>query len=50
VCGEEALVNEEIIDVTIGPLKFYGEYRGGMPTIGCPGCNGDTMEYVEQDE
>jgi hypothetical protein len=50
VCGEEALVNEEIIDVTIGTLKFYGEYQGGMPTLGCPGCEGDTMEYVEQDE
>ena len=50
VCGEEALVNEEIIDVTIGRLKFDGEYQGGMPTLGCPGCEGDTLEYVEQDD
>ena len=49
VCGEEALVNEEIIDVTIGTLKFRGEYQGGMPTIGCPGCNGETMRYVDQE-
>ena len=50
MCGEEALVNEEIIDVTIGRLKFDGEYRGGMPTLGCPGCEGDTLKYVEQDD
>ena len=49
-CGEEALVNEEIIDVTVGTLKFYGEYRGGMPTLECPGCEGGTLEFVEQDE
>jgi hypothetical protein len=36
VCGEEALINEEIIDVTIGTLKFYGDYQGGMPTIAVP--------------
>jgi hypothetical protein len=28
--------------------KFRGEYRGDMPTIGCPGCNGETMEYVTE--
>ncbi len=50
VCGEEALVNEAIVDVAIGTLKFYGEYKGGMPKIGCPGCHGETMEYVEEDE
>jgi hypothetical protein len=49
VCGEEALINEEIIDVTVGTLKFLGEYRGGMPTLGCPGCEGETMEYVEEE-
>jgi hypothetical protein len=43
VCGEEALINEEIIDVTVGTLKLCGEYQGGMPTLGCPGCNGETM-------
>jgi hypothetical protein len=47
---EEALVNEEIIDVTIGRLKFDGEYRGGMPTLGCPDCEGDTLKYVQQDD
>ena len=50
VCGEEMLVNEAIIDVAVGVAKFHGEYRGGMPTIGCPGCNGETMEYVEQEQ
>ena len=46
VCGEELLVNEAIIDVAIGMAKFRGEYQGGMPTIGCPGCNGETLTYV----
>ena len=46
-CGEELWVNEAIIDVAIGAAKFRGEYTGGMPTLGCPGCNGETMEYVE---
>ena len=49
VCGEEMLVNEAIIDVAIGAAKFRGEYQGRMPTIGCPGCNGETMEYVDQE-
>src|SRR5215813_9629205 len=46
VCDEEMLVNEAIIDVAVGAAKFRGEYQGGMPKIGCPGCNGETMEYV----
>jgi hypothetical protein len=41
-------VNEAIIDVAIGAAQFRGEYTGGMPTLGCPGCNGGTMAYVEQ--
>ena len=49
VCGEEMLVNEAIIDVVVGAAKFRGEYRGGMPPIDCPGCNGETMEYVAQE-
>ena len=49
VCGEEMLVNEAIIDVAVGAAKFRGEYTGGMPTLGCPGCNGETMEYVAQE-
>ena len=46
-CGEEMLVNEAISDVAIGAAKFRGEHTGGMPTLGCPGCNGETMVYVE---
>lgn len=38
------------VDVTVGTLKFYGEYNGSMLTLGCPGCEGKTLEYVEQDE
>jgi hypothetical protein len=49
VCGEEMLVKEAIIDDAVGVAKLHGEYRGGMPTIGCPGCNGETMEYVAQE-
>jgi len=49
VCREEMLVNEAIIDVAIGAATFRGEYTGGMPTLGCPGCNGETMEYVAQE-
>jgi hypothetical protein len=31
--------------------QFQKEYYPGfMPKVGCPGCSGDTMEYVEQDE
>jgi hypothetical protein len=48
VCSEEMLGNEASIDVAIGAAKFCGEYRGGMPTIGCPGYNGETMEYVAE--
>ena len=46
-----SLVNEAIIDVGIGMAQFQNAYyRGFMPKVGCPGCNGDTMEYVEQDK
>jgi hypothetical protein len=48
VCSAEMLVTEASIDVAIGAAKFRGEYRGGMPMIGCPGCNGETMEYVAE--
>ena len=51
VCDTALLVNEAIIDVGIGMAKFQNAYYPGlMPKVGCPGCNGDTMEYVEQDE
>jgi hypothetical protein len=49
-CGREALINEEIIDVTVGTLQFYGKYKGGMPPLICPRCERETWEYVEQDE
>jgi hypothetical protein len=42
-------VNEAISDVAIGAATLRGEYTGGIPTLGCPGCNGETMEYVEQE-
>ena len=47
VCGAARLVNEAIMDVAVGAAIFRGEYTGGMPTIGCPGCNGEIMEYVD---
>ena len=51
VCGEEMFVNEAIIDVGIGMAKFQNAYYPGfIPKVGCPGCNGDTMEYVERDK
>jgi hypothetical protein len=51
VGGTELLVNEAIIDAGIGMAKFQTEYYPGfMPKVGCPGWNGDTMEYVKQDE
>ena len=48
-CSEEMLVNEPIIDVAIGAAKFRGKHTGGMPTLGRPRCNGETMEYVESE-
>jgi ribosomal protein S27E len=48
VCGTELLVNEAIIAVGISMAKFQNEYHAGfMPTVGCPGCDGDTMVYME---
>jgi hypothetical protein len=49
VCREEMLVHEAIMDVAIGAATCRGEYQGRMPTIGCPGCNGETMEDVDQE-
>jgi hypothetical protein len=50
VCGEAMLVNEALIAVGIGMAKFQREYYAGfMPKVGCPRCNGYTMEYVEQE-
>ena len=50
ICGEETLVNEAIIDAGIGMAKFQREYHAGfMPKVRCPGWNGYTMEYVEQE-
>jgi hypothetical protein len=49
VCGTEDLVNEVIIDVVVDGAKFRGEYQGGMPKLECLRCNGETMEYVDQE-
>jgi hypothetical protein len=49
VCGAEDLVNEVIIDVTVGTAQFRGEYQGDMPKLECPRCNRETMEYVDQE-
>lgn len=46
-CGEEWLVDDVIVDAAIGMAKFRGEYDGKLPSLGCPGCNGDTLEYVD---
>lgn len=46
-CGGEGLINEEIIDVTVGTLKFYGRYQGGMPPLICPSCQQETWQYVK---
>jgi DNA-directed RNA polymerase subunit RPC12/RpoP len=46
-CGEEWLVDDIIVDATVGMAKFRGEYDGRLPSLGCPGCNGDTLEYVD---
>ena len=39
----------KVADAVIEAQIFRGEYTGGMPIIGCPGCNGKTMEYVDQE-
>jgi len=49
VGGEEMLVNEAIINVAVGAATFQGAYQGGLPKIGCPGCSGETMEYVDHE-
>ena len=51
MCGTELWVNEAIMDVGSGMATFQNaNYPGFMPKGGGPGCHGDTMEYVEQDE
>jgi len=49
VCGLEDLVNEVIIDVTVGTAQFRGDNQGGMPKLECPRCCRETMEYVDQE-
>jgi hypothetical protein len=49
VCGAEMLVKEAILDVAVGAAKLRGEYTGGMPMLGCPGCHGETIVYIEQE-
>ena len=47
-CRHEMKVNEAIIDVEIAMAEFNGTYyEGFMPTLGCPNCNQETMEYSE---
>lgn len=46
-CGTEWLVDDVIVDAAVGMAKFRGEYDGRLPSLGCPGCNGDTLEYVD---
>jgi len=49
VCGAELLVNEAIIDAGIALARFNNEYyEGYMPKVGCPGCNGYTMECIDE--
>jgi hypothetical protein len=47
-CGAEWLVDEVIVDAAVGMAKFRGEYEGTLPSLGCPGCNGETLEYVDE--
>ena len=47
-CRHEMKVNEAIIDVEIAKAEYEGRYfEGYMPILGCPNCNQETMEYVE---
>ena len=40
--------NEAVIDVEIAMVEFKDrQHEGFMPVLGCPGCNQETMEYVE---
>jgi hypothetical protein len=41
--GAEMRVNAAMSDVAIGAAQCRGEYTGDMPTLGCPGCNGETI-------
>jgi len=39
-------VNEAIIDVEVAKAWYEGNRdEGFMPLLGCPNCNGETMEY-----
>ena len=47
-CRFEEEVNEAIIDAAIGWAQFEKRYhKGWMPTLGCPVCNREAMEYVK---
>ena len=51
VCGPALRVHEALSEAGIGMAQFHKEYpQGFMPTLGCPGCDGSTMEYVDQEE
>ena len=47
-CQWEMEVNEAIIDVEIAKAEYEKRYYDGfMPVLGCPNCNKETMEYIE---
>ena len=45
-CGAERLVEDVIVDAAVGMAQFRGEYDGRLPSLGCAGCNGDTLKYA----
>ena len=47
-CPREMYVNEAIIDVEVAMAEDDGANEEScMPTLVCPSCNQETMEYVE---
>lgn len=44
VLWDKLLFFYPLLDVLLNEILI------GRIKVGCPGCNGDTMEYVEQDE
>ncbi len=46
-CLHEYTVNEAIVDTAVGWSRFDGDYcEDSMPILGCPNCNQETLEYV----
>ena len=42
VGGADMLVKAARMEVAIGAAPLRGDYREGMPRMGCPGYNGET--------